>query len=116
MLLIFVAGTSLYYLYKFYHHPENWWYCVAVGFFLAISVSVPINPTNPMLRTYFLICLIYGLLLTTTFNSFLMSTITKPVKFKQISTKEELINNFMELYAENGTLALHNASGNSEVK
>lgn len=60
-----------------------------------------------------ILCL-YGILVTATFNSFFMSTITKPTKFKQISTKEDLIDNSMKLYAENETVTLYK-SGESEV-
>lgn len=107
ILTVIIAGTALYYFYKFYHHQENWWYCVAIGFFVTISVSVPINPSGALLRTYFLIFCIYGILVTTTFNSFLMSTIARPMKFIQISTTEGLINNSMQLYAEKETIALY---------
>lgn len=110
VLTMLIAGTALYYFYKFYHHQENWWYCVAIGFFVTISVSVPINPSNALLRTYFLIFCIYGILVTTTFNSFLMSTIARPMKFTQISTTEGLINNSMQLYAEKETIALYSTS------
>lgn len=114
MLIFFVAGTVLYCLFKFHSREENWCYYIAGGFFMTISVYVPIDPVHPLLRTYFMVFCIYGLLLTTTFNSFFMSTITKPIKSTQISTKEGLINNSMELYAENETFSLYN-TGSSEV-
>lgn len=112
MLTTAVAGTAFYYFYKFYHHQENWWYCVVAGFFVAISMSIPINPTHTMLRIYFIILSLYGLVLTTTFNSFLMSAITEPVQFKQISTNQNLIENSVRLYAENATMALYRSDEN----
>ncbi len=114
--IVFLAGTILYYFCKFHYHPENWCYCLAAGFFLAISWPIPFYSTHrTSFRIIFLAFNIYGILLTTTFNSFLMSAITKPVKYKQISTQEDLVTNSMKLYAENETVALYRSSGN-EVK
>lgn len=113
-IITIVAGTVLYYFYKFYSHKENWWYCVGLGFFITTNVPVPINPTHPVLRTYFIIFCIYGIFATATFNSFFMSTITNPIKYNQISTIESLINNSMEIYAENETVPLYNTC-NSQV-
>lgn len=114
MLTEAVAGTALYFFYKFHSHQENWYYCSAAGFFVTVSVPIPITPTHPVLRTYLLIFCIYGVLVTATFNSFLMSTITNPIKYSQISTKQGLINNSMKLYAENETFSLYD-TGRSEV-
>lgn len=107
MLTFMLVGTGFYYFYRFSRRIENWCYCTAAGFFITISIPIPLNPSHPLLRLYLLICCIYGLLMTSTFNSFFMSTITKPAKYAQISTKQDLINNPMEFYAENQTMSLY---------
>lgn len=109
--IVFFGATVFYYFCKFHYHPENWYYCGAVAFFLSIGVPCPFDPTHRALRMLFLAFGIYGILLATTFNSFLMSAITNPAKYKQISTREDLIIKSMTLYAENETVALYRSSG-----
>lgn len=115
LLTILVSGTVLYVLYKYHHHPENWGYCVAVGFFLSISIPVPLNPKHQTLRLYFFVFCLYGILLTTTFNSLFLSIIAKPLRYNQISTRDSLVSNSMKLFAENETIAMYRNS-ESEVR
>lgn len=112
-LILAISGTALWFFGRFYHRSENWCFHMAAAFFLTISVPVPYAPTHRLLRILYIAFGIYGILVTTTFNSFLMSTLTKPVKFNQISSKDDLINNSMTLYAENETIALYQ---NSDMK
>lgn len=111
---LYVLGFTLFVFYKYYHHQENFHYCVGAVFLLLAAIPIPYHPTHGLARIHFALLLFFGMLILIHLNCFLISMITNPQYQHQISTKEELLHYEYKILIDLKFVPLHDL-GNEEV-
>lgn len=47
---LYVFAATVFVFYKYYHHPENFFYCCGAAFYSSLGVSIPYYPTHGLAR------------------------------------------------------------------
>lgn len=111
---VYCIAATLYVFHRYYHHPENYHYCMGVTLLCCMSIPIPYNPTHGLARTHFGIMLVYGLLVFTLFNSFLITLLKTPPYQYQIHTVRELIEEEFKILVDEKLIAMQDL-GDDEV-
>lgn len=112
--LVFIFGFALFLMLKYYHHPENYFYCLGMSLLIVIATPLPYYPTHGLARIHFGMHLIYGLVAVIFINCFLVSMLMRPRYGHQITTTEEILHFDYKILINSEFIVLPDL-GNDEV-
>lgn len=110
---IFFIGAVIYAFMQLEHRPDNYAWTLMVGMAAALGQTASYEPWRASIRVFMCFLFMYGLVMSTSFNSFLISILTQPRFKTQINTVRSAIDAGVQFTG--GELALSHYMGVDEV-
>lgn len=110
---IFFIASVIYAFMQLEHRPENYAWTLLVGMAAALGQTGSYEPWRTSIRVFMCFLFMYGLVMSTSFSSFLISILTRPRFKTQINTVRSAIDAGFQFTG--GDLALSHYGGVDEV-
>lgn len=111
--VIFLIGFVIYGLIHIEYKPENYIWALMIGLSSSLGLSVNYEPTRSTIRVMMVFFFLYGLVMSSSFNSFLISILTRPRYKPQVATLHMAIEQGFEFAG--GSVTLSHYMDNTEV-
>lgn len=112
--VIFLIGVIVYGLIHIEYKPENYIWSLMVSLASSLGLSITYEPTRSTIRVMLVFLFLYGLIMSASFNSFLISILTRPRFKPQVSSIRMAIEQEFEFAG--GGVALDHYTDDSEVR
>lgn len=96
ILVIFLIAFVIYGLIHIEFKPENYMWSFMVGLSATLGQYASYEPTRTSIRIMMVFFLLYGLIMSTSFNSFLISILTRPRFKAQVSSVQDAVEHEFE--------------------
>lgn len=102
---IVLIATIIYLLIHIEYKAENYMWSLMMGIGSSLGLTVQYEPTRTSLRVMMLFFFLYGLITSSTFNSFLISILTRPRYNPQVNSLRMAIEQGFDLAGGDVTLS-----------